>query len=170
MSSTRNIYLSDTPPVMRYMRPMKVAHTITGWRIDPNTGRQIEFILESSPVGPDTSYEDLTKRTFNYDTDVVELYSDKEVRFFSQRNRYLFENGLLQEFDGEPEEVDMSNMMSDIEITKIAVLPFSKLVLRLEEITSAVTMRRIFDIAEEIGRPAKILNQMKAKLAELEKK
>lgn len=168
MASVNNIYYTaDGPPVMRYQKT--VTHSLSGWRIDPQTGKQVDFILESAPLSTGYKYEDLGKQLFNYEHDVVELYSEKEVQFFRKRNKPLFEKGLLQEYDGEPEAPDFANMMSDVEVTKIACLPAAKLTAKLTEITSEITVHRILTTAEEIGRPAKIINQIRERLTTLER-
>ena len=167
--STNNIYYNvDTVPVMRYRKT--VAHSLSGWRIDPITGKQVDFILTSAPLPRDYKYEDLPKMTFKYEYDVVELYSDKEVNLFRRLNRTLFENGLLQEYEGEPEATDFSNMMSDADVIKIAVLPPIKLQKRLTEITSDVTLHRILAMAQEIGRPAKVITTIEQRQKELQQK
>jgi len=170
VSSKNNIYsTAENQPVMKYFKPLNIAYIITGWRLDPETNKRVYFILESAPVPANTKYEDLTKRTFSYEDDVIELYSEREVRFFRQQNKYLFERGLLQEFEGEPEEIDTSNMLSDPEVVKIALLPQAKLSERLQDITSPITLSRIYNMMLEIGRPAKITSFVKAKLEVLEK-
>jgi len=168
--SKNNIFITDKEPVKRYMKAMPITYTITGWRLDPETGKKIDFLLSCPGLPLTAKYEDLTKRTFSYDDDVVELYSDKEVRMFVQMNKYLFQKGLIQEFEGEPDEVDTSNVLSDKEVMAIALMTPAKLTARLEEIDSEITVKRILATAEEIGRPAKVLALLRGKLSTLEHK
>lgn len=156
MQSMNNIFVAQGEPYKRVIKT--VDHPITGWRIDPDTGKQVEFIL--STPSPD----------FDYDTDVLEFYTEKDWKFFQQRNKYLIVQGLVKEFQGEPEVVDTTNLLTDDDIYKIAttsqVMTLNK---RLQELTSALTVRRVLAVAEEVGRPAKTLALIKTRAEELEK-
>lgn len=151
-----NIFVAQGEPIKRFVKT--VEHPITGWRLDPDTGKQVEFIL-STPTAD-----------FDYDTAVLEFYSDKDFGFFKQRNRYLIQAGLVKEYVGEAEPVDTTNLLSDEEIYKIATIsqPFT-LTKRLNELTSPHTVKRILAVAEEVGRPAKTIAMIKARAEELEK-
>jgi hypothetical protein len=154
MQSLNNIFVAVGEPVRCYVKT--VDYPITGWRIDPDTGKQVEFIL-SNPGAE-----------FDYDSDVLELYSEKDVRFLQQRNRYLFEKGLLKEFQGEPEPVDMTNSLTDTEVAEIATIRLPNVMKpRLASITSDVSIRRILAHAKEIGRPAKVIELIETRLKEL---
>lgn len=43
--SKNNIYITDKEPVKKYMKPLAIAYTITGWRLDPETGKRVDFLL-----------------------------------------------------------------------------------------------------------------------------
>lgn len=154
MQSMNNIFVAQGEPVQRYVKT--VEHPITGWRLDPDTGKQVEFIL-STPT-----------EAFDYDAAVLEFYSDKDWKFFIQKNRYLIEQGLVKKFEGAPEPVDTTNLLTDEEIFKIAttsqILTLKK---KLQEITSSLTVKRVLVVAEEVGRPAKTLAEIQARVDEL---
>lgn len=156
MQAANNIFLTAGDPVKKYATT--VAHPITGWRLDPDTGRQIEFVLTSP-----------SKDEFSYEHEVIELYGDKEVKFFIQRNKYLIESGLVKEFTGTTDEVDTTNLLSDEEVMQIATIRQQpELKERLAGMTSKITVQRVLNIAKEIGRPAKIIALIESRLAELD--
>lgn len=154
MNTLNHQFLTAGEPHRRFTKT--VEHPITGWRLDPDSGRQIEFIL-TSPT-----------QEFAYDREVLEVYSEREYKFLVQRNRYLFERGLLKEYTGEAEEVDMSNTLTDDEVFALASTRLtSDLHAKLRDITSAVTVRRVLLTAKEIGRPAKVVAAIEQRLGEL---
>lgn len=154
MQSENNQFISVGDPIKRYVKT--VDYQITGWRLDPDTGKQVPFIL-ATPT-----------EEFDYDTAVLEFYSEKDHKFFLQKNKYLFERGLIKEFAGTPAEVDLTNTLSDDEILELATtrLP-NQLKSKLDTITSDVTMKRVLAQAKEIGRPIKVLEIIEARLKEL---
>lgn len=154
MKTLNNIFMTAGDPYKRYITA--VVYPITGWRIDPDTNRAVEFTLTSP--GKEMSYED----------EVLELYSDREVKFFLQKNKYLLESGLVKEFSGEPDEVDLTNALNDDEVFAAANIRLQNdLKARLAELTSIVTVKRILLQAKEIGRPIKILEIIENRLKEL---
>ncbi len=156
MQSMNNIFVAQGEPYKRVVKT--VDHPITGWRIDPDSGKQVEFIL-STPT-PE----------FDYESDVLEFYSEKDWKFFQQRNRYLITKGLVKEFEGVPEAIDTTNLLTDDDIFKIATMTQAmSLNKRLRELTSPLTVKRILAVAEEVGRPAKTIALIKARAEELEK-
>ncbi len=155
MATVNNIYVTAGEPIMRYLRIPK--HGITGWRLDPDD-RDRKIIFELTP----------TDDTFMYERDVVEVYTDKELKFFKQANKYLFQQGFLTEYIGEPEPIDTSNMLTDAQVLEIASeRSVKRIEAKLKELTSLVSVQRIYDTATEIGRPSKTLEIMKARLDEL---
>lgn len=106
--------------------------------------------------------------TFNYDTDVIEIYSEQEDRVFLALNRYLFQNGLIAPYDGTRDSVDMSNALSDAEISDIAgsknLLNFKK---RIKAIDSVTTLQRIKDTTERADRPISFIRAIEERIKEL---
>lgn len=144
-----------TEPIARYIKT--VNHGITGFRLNPDDEwRKVEFSLVTE--GPNAPYEDT----------VLELYTEKEHAFFRQANRYLFQAGLIQPYQGEATKVDTTNVLTSDEIYELAsTRNIQQLSKRLADITSKVTMTRILEVAQEIGRPAKTLEFMKERLSQL---
>ena len=154
--SINNIFLTAGDPVARYTKT--VNHGISGFRLNPDDDwRKIEFQLITDRVDP--PYEDA----------VLELYTDKEVKFFRQANRYLFQAGLIREYIGEATPVDTRNVLDDDQILEIAsTRNIQQLTKRVQDITSLITMRRIIEVAKEIGRPAKTLEILNDHLLRLQ--
>lgn len=154
MRTANNIYVGASDPYKRFVKT--VIHPITGWRIDPENNRQVEFILVSMHT------------EFDYDSEVLEIYTEKEYKFLQQKNRYLFESGLLKEFTGEADDVDMTNVLTDDEIFTLAGVRLpNDLKGRLRAITSVVTIKRVLSSAKEIGRPAKVIGIIEERLQQL---
>lgn len=155
MASVNNIFLVNIePPVKRYVKtlPSKVG----GWRLDAAGKNQIGFILESSPDG------------FSYDAEVLEIYSEKEDRYLRQTNRVLFTEGFIKEYSGDMPNVDTTNMVSDEDVQMIAStrLP-AHMRSKLREYTSVVTLQRIRQAADEMGRARSVMNIIDERLKEL---
>lgn len=153
--SLNNYFLTAGEPVARFTKT--VNHGITGWRLNPDDDwKKIEFSLITANA--DADYEDA----------VLEIYTEKELKFFQQANRYLFKAGLLRPYEGAASPVDTSNILTEDEIMDIASTHnIPQLLKRLDAISSIVTMRRIVDVAKEIGRPARTLQLLEERLAKL---
>ena len=150
MKSNNNIVFTADEVVARYAKT--VNWSISGRRLDPHDHkREIIFILGQR-----------VNNEFSYDTDVVELYSLLEVRFFVQSNKYLFEQGLIAEYEEEREKVDFTNMLTDEDVYRIAASKtFTDFLLAAEGITSPITLERIMNAAEELNRPKKLVAQIR---------
>lgn len=154
MRTLNNMYVSDKEPYKRFVKT--VVHPITGWRVDPESNRQVEFVLAS------------LRPEFDYDSEVLEIYSEREYKFLQQKNRYLFEAGLLKEYDGMPDDIDMTNVLTDDEIFTLSSVRLpNDLKGRLLPITSNITLKRVLASAKEIGRPAKVISIIEERLQQL---
>ncbi len=154
MQTTNTIFVSASEPYKRFVKT--VVYPVTGWRINPDTNLQVEFIM----VSP--------RPEFDYETEVLEIYSEREYKFLLQKNRYLFESGLLKEYTGEADDVDLSNTLTDDEIFALSSVRLpNDLKGQLKTITSAVTIKRVLFSAKEIGRPAKVISVIDERLQQL---
>lgn len=134
---------------------------IVGYRLNPRNGvnpnERIEFLLatpeENIKVTPygDGEPTKLEQTTLTYEDEVLELYTDMEVKSFERMNRLLIENGLLIEYSMEAPEVDKTNTLSDQEMLKLArmktLAPFKT---RIAEITSEHTLRSLLEVMETV--------------------
>ena len=153
MASVNNIFLVNIdPPVKRYVKT--VPSKVGGIRFDANGKTQIGFILESAAGG------------FSYDSEVLEIYTDREDRAVRQMNKNLFTQGFLKQYNAEAPELDTRNMLSDEDIVEIASLRNIKaLEARISDLTSPFTVQRILTAANDIGRPAKTISIIEQRLA-----
>lgn len=152
-----NIFLTAENPVAKYMKTVR--SKIAGFRLHPENQQQVGFVLESDE-DPDT---------FDYDREVLELYSDKEVRFFKQANKKLIEAGLLKPFTGDAEDVRLNNLVSDDELEEVvSTSNQAELKARLTKYTSLVVVERALTLAKEMGRPRRILTVIEQRKAELQ--
>ncbi len=156
MSSMNNIFLVNIdPPVKKYVKT--IPSKLGGVRFDASGKNQVGFILQSSPTGE-----------FVYDDEVLEIYTDREDRAFRQMNKSLFTQGYLKEYVQEAPELDTANMLTDNEVTEIASMRnIQQLTKRISELTSKFSVQRILDEANTIGRPAKTVAVIQARLVEL---
>lgn len=157
MASENNIIVTaDNEPVKKFAKaiPSKLA----GRRLDPFKFNELSFVLESDPeIG------------FLYENDVIELYNDREVRFFLHANRKFIKEGYLKEYQGSPTVADTSNILSDEEVETIATLRTGPMIAkRLNDLTSRVAVQRVLDMAQHVGRPASIIKIIEKRMQELQ--
>lgn len=141
MRSKHNVYPEFSDQVHSRWKKTTV-HAIAGTRIDPyHTDRRISFLLMS-----DEKNFNHTSRVlqFEYETDIVETYSERETRLFTSLNKEMIQAGKLIPYDESAPIVNQSNALTDDDIIRILLLTnrlsFRK---RLNEINSSVTLRRI---------------------------
>lgn len=138
---------------------------VSGARLHPRTQERIPFILMSndSRFDPDSG-----KLEFNYETDVVETYSETEDRTFRAWNSYLFKTGLLVPYTGAKEEVDTSAAMSDEEITSlVAVKNLLQFKSRISKINSKVTLQRILEETRRQDKKHSFILAVEERIAEV---
>lgn len=152
--------------VKRYIKT--VPNIVAGVRLNPhNPQEQISFLLQTSPHDFDFTQHRVVGHT--YENDVLELYSDKELKLFLKMNRNLIEQGLIKEYDGNHAETNLSNLLNDEEVKEVAALkPISALTERLSAITSEITLKRILEAAEELNRPHNSIRAIQNRINELE--
>lgn len=134
---------------------------ITGWRLNPenavNTNERIEFLLatpednlEITPYG-DGENTKIRQVRFTYEDEVLELYTEQEARSFERMNRLLIQNGLLVEYNESMPSIDKTNVLSDIELLKLAkmktLLSFKA---RITEITSVYTLEKLLEVMDTV--------------------
>ena len=156
MASINNILLTaDNEPIKKYAKT--IPSKLSGNRLDPMTGHVMPFVLESNKDG-----------RFDYEADVIEIYSAKEDKFFIQANRNFIKEGLLKLFDGSPTQVPQENILSDEDVESIATIrTIPALIKRLSEITSTVAVNRVLETAKAVGRPATIISTIENRIKEL---
>ena len=99
------------------------------------------------------------RKPLDYDSEVIEVYSQKENALFVRMNEKLLQKGLLVEYSEEREALDTQiNALTDEEVLKIAKLrlppEFKK---RIDSITSLYTLDRIQEQLNNLGRPKSFL-------------
>jgi hypothetical protein len=143
--------LVDTEPVAKYVKT--IGSALTAWRLDKDGKNEIECML----TGDDPEVD--------YEASVLELYTTREVAYFTRKNRVLFERGWIKPFDGAPSPVNAANYMTDAAVEEVASLrKLADLEPRLEGIDSAATLARILMLAEERGMPKRLRDAIEARL------
>lgn len=134
---------------------------ISGWRLDPrnavNQNSRLDFLLATPLANIDVEPYDDGKNTkhvkarFTYEDEVLELYTDIEVRSFERMNRLLIENGLLVEFDEEAPSIQRANIITDVEIQRLAnTKTVSTLKRRLSEVTNVDVLNTLLEKMEDV--------------------
>lgn len=139
----------------RYVKsPLSI---ITGYRVNPeDLSKRLIYSLETPekdvlyiPDGEDTFKAD-KRASVDYDSEVLEVYSEEEDRLFRRLNRTHIENGLLVEYIDTLTDIDTSNELNDRELKTIAemknLMQFKK---RAKEITSPHTLKRLLDMLND---------------------
>lgn len=173
MSVNHQFIQHEEKIVKRYTKT--VPHMVTGKRLDPNRPEnQLTWLLQSPDKNfslhwSETEAPKLTRIAFTYGDEVIELYSDVEVRLFERLNSTLIEQGVLKIYDQSAPLVDTTNLLTDAEVTAIAAtkqLPALKK--RIATITSIHTLRRILEAIETLDRPMSVARTLQNRIKELE--
>lgn len=164
--STNHQYIQFSDDVVKRFEKT-VPFILSGYRLNPhNPSEQINFVLQT-----DESCFDFTSKKkikSDYEHDVIELYSDKEVKMFLRLNRSIIERGYLKEYAGSPEQINTDNLVNDTEIQEIASIKTPNMLKsRLKTITSHIVIQRCLDAAIQLNRPYSIIKLLEAKLEEL---
>lgn len=174
MSINHQFIQHDDKIVKRYTKTTN--GMVSGRRLDPNNpANQMTWLLQS----PDGNFKVFWEGTgdqprcervaFSYDLEVVELYSDTEVRLFERQNRALIERGILKEYSESSPAVDTTNLLTDEEVTALATtkqpLAFKK---KIASITSIYTLQRILESIGAHDRPMSFAKTIQERIKELQ--
>jgi len=165
-SSVNHQYINHSDSVVeRYVKT--VLHGISGYRYDPDTGKVTDFFLST----PESVFNFATRERNGdivYDSEVLELYTDQEVKYFKRANKSLLERGLLKPYYATSIATDESNLLDDTQIEEIAaIVTPAQLKKRLATITSEVTLNRILDSMQALGRKESMRHLVKARIEEI---
>ena len=180
MNSINHQFLEFSDQVIKRYTKARL-QPITGWRLNPqnavNPNERIEFLLatpesnvEYTPYG-DGEPTKLKQIKFTYEDEVLELYSEQEVRSFERMNRLLIENGLLVEYSDTASAVNTANTLSDVELRKIAKLKLlTSFKTRIADISSVYTLESLITVMESIDTvTVGQMNAVKERINELRK-
>lgn len=172
MSHNHQFIQFEDKIVRRYAKTIN--SPLSGYRLDPNRPEnRIDWLLASPNKLFEVIWEDgeapkIIKKGFSYDDEVIELYSDQEVRLFERFNKAAIESGALKLYDNSAPAIDTTNFMSDAEIDAVAttkqVLAIRK---KLSIVTSIQTLQRILDAVERHDRPMSIARAVQERMHEL---
>lgn len=163
--ATNNIYHELADKVVKRYAKVPL-HIISGVRVDPhNQNAKVVWILKTELE----NYDFKTKKTnFVYEDEVIELYSQFEADAFVRLNASLFKNGLIKEYHGKQDEVDLSNAIDDTELLRIANLKtISDFESSLEKFSSQLTLERLKQIAIQAGKSVKRIQLIDARIEAL---
>jgi len=140
---------------------------LSGMRPDPyETRKTIPWILQSK----DANYNIKAKHLeFEYEDEVIELYSQFEVDTFKRLNKNLFDQGFFKEYIGEQAPVNITNTISDNELENIASIRSNEaFAVEINKLTSPLTLERLKQIATAAGKSVKKIQLIDARIEALE--
>lgn len=170
MSANHQFIEHSDKVIARYTKTIQ--GILTGFRLDPSRPEnRMDWVLQSPETSfvfvadPETGKVTLIRKEFDYEQEVLEIYSENELKLFQRLNRHNIENGVLVTYENTSPGVDLSNVLSDSEVAEIAatkqVLSLRK---RLQAFTSAYTLQRIQKAAEELDRPHSIMKVIQERI------
>jgi len=126
--------------------------------IDPFSGREETLMLKGDVTDPDADLTDA----------MIPLYTKYDIKFFEKKNRKLIETGKLAPHTPELMELQRINAISEDELQEVMEAPFFTMRSRLNQFTSPAPVERALRMAQELNRPVKTIEFIKACLAELQ--
>jgi hypothetical protein len=174
MSVNHQFIQHEDTIVKRYTKTIN--SMVSGRRLDPNRPENEMVWLLRSPDGNfrviwtgEGDQPRCERIAFSYDDEVVELYSEKEVRLFERQNRKLIESGVLKEYSEISPAIDTTNLLKDEEVEAIATtkqpLSFKK---KVSTITSIYTLDRILVAVQAHDRPFSFVKTVQERIKELQ--
>ena len=125
---------------------------------NPITRKPEERILKGDPRDP----------TRNIENEIVKIFDEQSHLYFKSVNKNLLERGLIALYSTSLPGVDMGNAISDEEIDEILSQPNFTLMNRLKNFTSPIPVERIHVRAIELNKPVKTIENIKARISELQ--
>ncbi len=158
MHSVNHQFLEFSDSVVKRYTKARL-QPLTGYRLNPrnavNPNERLEFLLATPEdnveyiaysEGKPTSVKQVQ---FTYDEEVLELYSELEVRSFERMNKLLIENGFLIEYTENTPAINTVNTLSDVELRKIAKLKMiTAFTARVQELTSVYTLESLLQVMD----------------------
>lgn len=165
MSSENNIFHELEDKIFKRYSKVPV-HMLSGTRPDPYEQRKsIAWVLQTREENYDIKSK---KLTFNYEDEVIELYSQFEVDTFKRLNKTLFDQGFLKEYIGEKASINTINTISDDELLNIANSRSNEtFAVELNKLTSPLTLERLKNVAIAAGKSVKKVQLIDARIEAL---
>lgn len=163
--SKQNIYHELADKVVRRYAKVPV-HMVSGNRIDPYDHKNtVSWILATDP----DNYDMVNKKLkFNYEDEVIELYSQYEADAFVRLNKRLIERGLLKVYTGSGESVDETNTMSDDQLVQIlSIRSNDDFALEVTKLSSSFTLVRLKQLAVDLNKSVKRVQLLEDRIKQL---
>lgn len=128
--------------------------------LDPFSGNEDGILLVGDPRKPD---EDC----------IIDMWSEKEDRFFKKANRRHFETGTLAEYERKEyveSEEEKLNSMSEDKMRALLSERFYTFENTLKKFTAIPPLYILLGVAKEMEKSDKILKLIEAKISELQAK
>ncbi len=140
-------------PYKRYIKAVlsRVAVKI----LDPISLRESEVILSGDPAKEEQSA-------------ILDLWTPMEQVYFERSNRQILGEGLVIEYSKSIKPVTSVNTISDEEIDAALNDRFFTLKNLLDKFTSPAPVSRILAKAQDMNKPVKTIDAIKARLSELQ--
>lgn len=172
MSHNHQYIEYDTQIVRRYAKT--TVGMLTGYRVDPKRPEnRIDWLLSSPSTSFIHTWSDgdtpkLTRAAFKYEDEVIELYSNAEIRLFERWNKRIIEEGLLRVYDEAAPDTSTINLVSDDELNAVAkIKQLTALKKKIGEYSSTYTLTRLKEAVERADRPISVIKLIEARINEL---
>lgn len=123
--------------------------------LDPISLRESEVILSGDPSKEEQSC-------------ILDLWTPMELVYFERNNRQILSEGLVIEYNKSVKPVASVNVISDDEIDAALNDRFFTLKNLLDKFTSPAPVARVLAKAQELNKPVKTIDAIKARLSELQ--
>ena len=106
----------------------------------------------------------------------VEVWSQMEEAYFERQNKSLFKQGYLVKLEEKEKPLEKGGVKKSYEgftkeiIEKLVTAPYMKFKKDLNEIDSVPILYRVLEVAEELERPEKTMNNIRQRLTEVQQK
>jgi len=166
MSSTNNIFPELEGKIFKRYSKVPV-YMLSGNRPDPyETRKSIPWVLQTKDINYDIKTKHLE---FDYEDEIIELYSQFEVDTFKRMNKALFDQGFFKEYIGEQVPVNTVNIISDNDLLEIANIRSNEaFAVEINKLTSPLTLERLKQIATAAGKSVKKIQLIDARIEALE--
>ena len=128
------------------------------------------YKTDIDPNGGAVTKTTVKQEKFDYEQEVIELYSEDELKLFQRLNRDLLVNGDLVEYNDKAPVIDLVNTLSDTDIKKLVRLKTKSIFeAKVKELTSLRTLKLVMAALEETDAPMSYAKIIKERENELNK-
>ncbi len=142
-------------PIKRYKKTILGKVYVTA--LDPFSDEPEGVILEGNPANP-----------AELDTQIIEIWDERQDLFFTRINKRHFDAGRLIELESLPEPELSPNEISEDELDVVLSLRFMAFRARLKSFTTEAPVFRLLNRARELEKSEKIIKHIEERLSTIQ--